>query len=162
MNVKKIVIGLGFMAVGGYFLLKDKATKLSEQFKNVFIFPVAFKKLDAKWNDGKPYITFKLDLKFSNPTPENFNANGLVITLKRVLFYDKNNTFLGGSNININTLNIPANSSIVLPNIPIILDLQSTIINLINLYKAGEFNNNTIKTEAIISVLGLEYKLSQK
>lgn len=162
MNKSKIVIGLGVMALGGYFLLKDKATKLSEQFKNISILPVEFKNLDAKWNDGKPYVSFNLDLKFINPTDENFNANGVVITLKRLLFYDKNSKLLGGSNINVNALNIPAKSSIILPNVPIVLDLQTTLINIINIIKAGNFSANTIKIEAIISVLGLEYKLSQK
>lgn len=161
MSLKKIVVGAGIVAVVGYFLLKDKAEKLIEQFKKITILPVDFKKLNVKWNDGKPYISFNLDLKFKNPTPQNFNANGIVVTLKRLLFYDKNNVFLGGSNVNITSLNIPANSSVILPNIPIVLDLQTTIINAMTIINSGSFNINDIKTEAIISVLGLEYKITQ-
>lgn len=161
MSLKKIVVGAGIVAVVGYFLLKDKAGKLIEQFKNITILPVAFKNLNGKWNDGKPYISFNLDLKFMNPTPQNFNANGIVVTLKRILFYDKNNVFLGGTNVNITSLNIPANSSVILPNIPIVLDVQTTIINAMTIINSGNFNINDIKTEAIVSVLGLEYKITQ-
>lgn len=160
MDIKKIVIGSGLVALVGYALLKDKTGQLAEQFKNLTILPTAFKNLDANWNDGKPYVSFKLDLKFRNPTTQAFNVNGVIITLKRVLFYDKNNAYLGGANVNVKALNIPANSSVTIPGIPIILNLQTTIINAINIINTG-FNINDVKTEAIIGVLGLEYKITQ-
>lgn len=161
MSLKKIAIISGVLAVT-YFLLKDKAQKLTAHFSQVKIFPVGFKNLDGKWNDGKPFVTFNLDLNFINPTPQNFKADGVVITLKRLLFYDKNNVFLGQSDLNLSSLNIPAKANTIVRNVPITLDLQTTIVNAISIInnKSG-FSAEDIKIEAIISILGFEYKLKQ-
>ena len=160
MSVKKIIIVGGILAAG-FYLLKQKADNLTAQFSLVKILPVGFKKLNAKWNAGKPIVSFDLDLKFINPTPQNFTADGVVITLKRLLFYDKNGIFLGQSEINMSSLAVPAKSSTVIKNVPIILDLQTTVINAITIIQNGGFSPENIKTEAVISILGLEYKLKQ-
>lgn len=160
MSVKKIII-IGGILAAGYYLLKKKAENLTTQFSLVKIIPVGFKNLSAKWNNGKPNVSFDLDLKFINPTPQNFSADGVVVTLKRLLFFDKNGIFLGQSEINMSSLNVPAKSSTVLKNVPVILDLQTTVINAISIIKTGGFSPENIKTEAVISILGLEYKLKQ-
>ncbi|MBA0884916.1 hypothetical protein [Flavobacterium undicola] len=160
MSLKKIVVAGGIFMLG-YFLLKDKAKKLTAQFGLVKILPVGFKNLNGKWNNGKPSVSFNLDLNFINPTPQNFKADGVVIVLKKILFYDKNNVFLGQSDINMSSLSIPANSSTVVRNVPVLLDLQTTLINAITIINNGSFVPANIKIEAIISVLGIEYKLKQ-
>ena len=98
MSLKKVLV-IGSIVALGIYLLKEKAQKLTAQFSEVKILPVGFKNLDGKWNDGKPFITFNLDLNFINPTPQNFTADGVIITLKRLLFYDKNNVFLGQTDL---------------------------------------------------------------
>lgn len=160
MSLRKIVIGVGIVAVVGYYLLGNKVKKIIEQFQNVKVYPVAFKNLDAKWNDGIPYVTFKLDLKMVNPTPVNFNASIVAVTLKRILFYDKKNVLFGSSEVNINTLNIPANSSVILKDILVKLDLQTAITTAIAILGNDSFNVKEIRTEAIVSILGIDYKLS--
>jgi len=160
MSLKKIMI-IGGILAAGFYLLKQKADNLTAQFALVKILPVGFKNLNAKWNAGKPNVSFDLDLKFINPTPQNFTADGVVITLKRLLFYDKNGIFLGQSEINMSSLSIPAKSNTVIKNVPIILDLQTTVINAITIIQTGGFSPENIKTEAVISILGLEYKLKQ-
>lgn len=160
MSLKKIVIGAGIVAVAGYFYLQHKIKKIIEQFGFVKIYPVAFKKLDAKWNDGKPFVTFNLDFKLVNPTSENFSAQVMAVTLKRILFYDKKNVLLGSADVNLNAITIKANSSIVIPNVPIKLDLQSTILNILSVINTTTFNSNDIRIEAIVSILGTEHKIS--
>lgn len=160
MKFQKIAI-VGGIIVLGIYLLKEKAKKVTAQFSEVKILPVGFKNLEGKWNSGKPFITFNLDLNFINPTPQNFKADGVIITLKKLLFYDKNNVFLGESTLNMTSLSIPAKSSTVVRNVPVILDLQTTIVNAIAIINKGGFSPENIKTEAIISVFGLEYKLKQ-
>lgn len=160
MSLKKIAV-IGTVAAVVYFLLKDKAKKLTAQFGLVKIIPVGFKNLNGKWNNGKPNVSFNLDLNFINPTPQHFKADGLIIVLKRLLFYDKNNIFLGQSDINMSSLSIPANSSTIIRNVPVSLDLQTTLINAIAIINNGSFLPANIKTEAVISVLGIEYKLKQ-
>lgn len=159
MSAKSIVIGLVITAVAGYFLLKERAKKLTSQFSNIKIIPVGFKNLDGRWNNEKPFISFNIDLQFINPTFNNFEADGVVVTLKKLLFYDKNNKLIGSSNINLSALKIPANSSTIVPNVPIVLDVQTTLINIFNMINAGSFNTKNITTSAIIEVLGVEYKI---
>lgn len=160
MSFNKIVITGGILTIG-YFLLQEKAKKLTTQFGLVKILPVGFKNLTGKWNSGKPAISFTLDLNFINPTPQNFKADGVVVVLKKLIFYDKNNVFLGQSDINMSYLSIPSNSSTIVRNIPVSVDLQTTLINAITIINNGNFVPANIKTEAVISVLGIEYKLKQ-
>lgn len=160
MSFNKIVITGGILTIG-YFLLKEKAKKLTTQFGLVKILPIGVKNFKSNWNSGKPAISFNLDLNFINPTPQNFKADGVVVVLKKLIFYDKNNVFLGQSDINMSYLSIPSNSSTIVRNIPVSLDLQTTLINAITIINNGNFVPANIKTEAVISVLGIEYKLKQ-
>ena len=160
MSVRKIIIGVGIVAVVGYFLLGNKIKKIIEQFQFVKVYPVAFKKFDVKWNDGVPFVTFLLDLKMVNPTQVNFDANFFVVTLKRILFYDKRNMLFGSSEVNINSINIPANSNIILKEIPVKLDLQTAITTAITILRNDGFKINEIRTEAVVSILGIDYTLS--
>ena len=160
MNVRKIIIGVGIVAVVGYFLLGNKIKKIIEQFQFVKVYPVAFKKFDVKWNDGVPFVTFLLDLKMVNPTQVNFDANIVAVTLKRILFYDKRNMLFGSSEVNINSINIPANSNIILKEIPVKLDLQTAITTAITILRNDGFKINEIRTEAVVSILGIDYTLS--
>ncbi|CAN1567596.1 hypothetical protein [Flavobacterium succinicans] len=160
MSVRKIIIGVGIVAVVGYFLLGNKIKKIIEQFQFVKVYPVAFKKFDVKWNDGVPFVTFLLDLKMVNPTQVNFDANIVAVTLKRILFYDKRNMLFGSSEVNINSINIPANSNIILKEIPVKLDLQTAITTAITILRNDGFKINEIRTEAVVSILGIDYTLS--
>ncbi|WP_294961143.1 hypothetical protein [uncultured Flavobacterium sp.] len=160
MSVRKIIIGVGIVAVVGYFLLGNKIKKIIEQFQFVKVYPVAFKKFDVKWNDGVPFVTFLLDLKMVNPTQVNFDANIVAVTLKRILFYDKRNMLFGSSEVNINSINIPANSNIILKEIPVKLDLQTAITTAITIIRNDGFKINEIRTEAVVSILGIDYTLS--
>lgn len=160
MSVNKIVIGAGILAVAGYFYLEQRVKKIIEQFQFVRIYPVAFKKLDAKWNDGKPFVTFNLDLKLVNPTAQNFSAKITAVTLKRILFYDKKNMLLGTANVNVKAINITANSSTIIPNVPVQMDLQTAITNVLGALNVSNFNSNDIRIEVIVSILGTEHKIS--
>ncbi|KFF17373.1 hypothetical protein [Flavobacterium hydatis] len=160
MSVKKIVIGAGILAIAGYFYLEQRVKKIIEQFEFVRIYPVAFKKLDAKWNDAKPFVTFNLDLKLVNPTAQNFSAQLTAVTLKRILFYDKKNMLLGTANVNVKAINIAANSSMIIPNVPVQLDLQTAITNVLGALNVSSFNSSDIRIEVIVSILGTEHKIS--
>jgi hypothetical protein len=160
MSLRKIVVGVGIVAVLGYFLLGDKVKKIIEQFQNVKVVPVAFKSLNTKWNDGVPYVTFKLDLKMVNPTPLNFNASIVAVKLKRILFYNKNNILFGSSEMDINAISIPANSSITIKDIPVAFDLKTALTTAMEMILGKEFNTNDIRTEVVIEILGIDYKLS--
>lgn len=160
MSLPRIVAGVGIVAVLGYFLLGDKIKKIIEQFQNVKVVPAGFKNFNAKWNDGVPYVTFKLDLKMINPTPVSFNASIVAVKLKRILFYDKNKVLFGSSEININAISIPAKASITIKDIPVAFDLKTALTAAMEMILGKGFTTNDIKTEVVIEILGIDYKLS--
>lgn len=158
MSAKKIIIGVGILAVAGYFFLDYKVKKIIERFQFVKIYPTAIKKFNIKWNEGSPFVTFNLDIKLVNPTPEVFSAKIVAVKLKRIIFYDKNNILLGTATVNTEAITIPANGSTTLFDIPIQLELKtiaSTIISVIQ----NSFNLKDIRIETVVSILGTEHKI---
>jgi hypothetical protein len=155
-TLAKAVIGIGIVAVAVNFY-KNKAQKAMSQFQDIAIIPVGLKNFDAKWNNGKPVVKFNIDLNFINPTPTAFNIDGIIMTLKKIVFYDQNDKYIGETVLDMTYLNIPAKSSTTVKNIPIAMDVQTTLINAIALINGG-FKLDKIKTEAVINILGIEYK----
>lgn len=158
MSAKKIIIGAGIIAIAGYFFIEYKVQKIIERFQFVKIYPTAIKKFNIKWNEGSPFVTFNLDIKLVNPTPEVFSAKIVAVKLKRIMFYDKNNILLGTATVNTDAITIPANGSTTLFDIPIQLELKtvaSTIISVIQ----NSFDLKDIRIETIVSVLGTEHKI---
>lgn len=158
MSVKKVVIGVGILAVAGYLFLDYKVKKIIEKFQFVKIYPTSIKNFNVKWNDGQPLISFNLDIKFTNPTTEVFSAKIIAVKLKRIIFYDKSNVQLGTATVNADALTIPANGSTTIYNIPIQLQLQ-TVATAIASAIQKDFGLKDIRIETIVSVLGTEYKI---
>lgn len=158
MSVKKVVIGVGILAVAGYIFLDYKVRKIIEKFQFVKIYPTSIKNFNVKWNDGQPLISFNLDIKFTNPTTEVFSAKIIAVKLKRIIFYDKSNVQLGTATVNADALTIPANGSTTIYNIPIQLQLQ-TVATAIASAIQKDFGLKDIRIETIVSVLGTEYKI---
>jgi hypothetical protein len=156
-TIVKIGIGLGVVAVA-ISLFKNKAQKLVSHFNEIAIIPIGFKNFNGKWNNGKPNVSFSLDLNFINPTPTAFSVDGVVLTLKKIVFYDQKGTYIGETNLNMSSLTIAAKASTTVRNVPISLDLQTTLMNAITVVNSGGFDLSKIKTEVIISILGIEYK----
>lgn len=156
-TIAKIGIGLGLVVVA-ISLFKNKAQQVVSQFSEIAIIPIGLKNFNGKWNNGKPNISFNIDLNFINPTPIVFNVDGVVLTLKKLVFYDQNGIYLGETILNMSSLNIPAKSSTIVRNIPVSLNLQTTLMNAVAIINSGGFDLNKIKTDVIISILGVEYK----
>ena len=156
-TIAKIGIGIGLVAVA-ISLFKNKAQQVVSQFSEISIIPIGLKNFNGKWNNGKPNVSFSLDLNFINPTPTAFSVDGVVLTLKKLVFYDQNGIYIGETNLNMSSLSIAAKSSTAVRNVPISLDLQTTLMNAITIVNSGGFDLSKIKTEVIISILGIEYK----
>ncbi|PWA09510.1 hypothetical protein [Flavobacterium laiguense] len=156
-TIAKIGIGLGLVVVA-ISLFKNKAQQVVSQFSEIAIIPIGVKNFNGKWNNGKPNVSFNIDLNFINPTPTAFSVDGVVLTLKKLVFYDQNGIYIGETNLNMSSLSIAAKSSTAVRNVPISLDLQTTLMNAITIVNSGGFDLSKIKTEVIISILGMEYK----
>lgn len=158
MSAKKIIIGVGILAVAGYFFLDYKIKKIIERFQYVKIYPTAVKNFNLKWNAEQPIISFNLDIRLSNPTAEVFSAKILSVKLKRIIFYDKNDILLGTAVVNTDAITIPAQGSTTIYNIPIQLQLKTVMSNLASAIQ-NDFNLKDIRIESIVSVLGTEHKI---
>ena len=157
----KILAILGTVAVVGtgiYFYAKTKSKQLINQFDKIKTGISALRNFDAKWNDFKPYATFNLDLKFTNPTDQDFRANGIVVKLKRILMYDKQNRLLGTAIPNVTGISIAKNSSTTLKNIPVRLEITASVLNIIQIIQDWKVNPTDFTFETVIDVLGIEYK----
>lgn len=158
MSLRNVVIGVGIVAVTGYFFLDWKIKKLIQQFRYVKIYPTGIKNFNLKWNGDKPVIGFNLDIKLTNPTEEVFAAKILAVKLKRIIFYDKNNVLLGTAIVNTEAITIPAKGSTTIFGIPIQLQLQTVMSSIANAIQ-GKFSIDDIRLETIVSILGTEHKI---
>ena len=156
MSIKKIIaIGLVTGAIG-YVLVKQKIEKISAQYAKIKIIPTGLNNIKLDWNDFKPQLKFNVNLSFSNPTNEDFEVNGIVAKLQRIIILDTTGKAIGVATPNVGKITVPASGEYTLKNVPFILDLQGTIVNIVN-YKL--LSLNSLKFQAIVSVLGYEYKI---
>lgn len=161
MSLKKIIIGVGIIGAIGYFLVKSKITELLAQFDTLKILPAGIKNVSLKWNNGQPYASFFLDLRVENPTAKKFVFDGLLAIVKQIAFYDKKNTLLGIAQTNITMVSINENSFVIVPKVPIKIDLKETALSIISSIKGGGFKPEDISIQSTISILGKEYKIPQ-
>ena len=161
MKGSKIIAGLVIAAAAGtgiYIYAKNKAKSVINQFDKIKTSITGLRNFDAKFNDFKPYATFNIDLKFTNPTDQDFKANGIVIKLARVLMYDKQNRLIGTASPNVSAISISKRSSTTLRNIPVRLEITASILNIIQIINSWKVNPSDFTFETIIDCLGVEYK----
>lgn len=156
MSAKKIIAVslLGLAAAGIY--VQNKVSKIKKQFPKIKIFPAGVRNITTKWNEGKPTLSFDIDLLFKSTLTDNFEINGLFVKLQRIVILDPKGIVVAVATPNVGKITVPANGNYTLKNIPFIIDIQTALINIIN-YK--NINPNSFTYEIIISVLGAEYKI---
>jgi hypothetical protein len=156
MGAKKI-IALGLITASILaVIIKQKIGKATKQYDSLKIIPTGLQNITVDWNDFKPLLKFNMNFKILNPLNEAFEINGVVARLERIIIYDKKGTVLGVTTPNLGKITVPPNRSFTLSKVPFILDVQTLAINLIN-YKS--LTKDSFSFEAIISVLGAEYKI---
>ena len=156
MSIKKI-LAIGLVAGSlGYILVRQKIATLTKQFESIKIMPTGINSIKFEWNDFKPQLKFNLDITFSNPLTDTFQVNGMVAKLQRLIILDASGKALAVVTPNTGKIVVPANGNYTLKNVPVVLDLQGSIITVSN-YKLLTLKN--LKTEAIVTILGYEYKI---
>lgn len=161
MSLKKIIIGIGIIGAFGYFLVKKKMDELTTHLMELKIIPTGIKNVSLKWNNGLPYVSFFLDLRVENPTSKKFVFDGLLAVIKKISFYDKKQALLGIAETNITMVSINSNSFVLIPKVPIKIDLKETVLNIITSIKNKGFKPEEITIETTISILGIQYKITQ-
>lgn len=156
MTTKNIFIVAGITIAAAGFVIKDEIERLRSLFAQFKIAPIAIRNFSAKLNGFEPTMSFNMDLHFFNPTYQNFVANGTLMIIKKLLFYDQSGNFIGVSDANIRSLKVDANTGTTVKNVPITLDAKMLIGAVAAMISNGLKPEN-IKVEMIVSVLGLEY-----
>lgn len=137
---KKIYIGVGIavvlIALFGYKWFTRKTEAATIIFKNLSIKPVGIRNLSLQ----NTFLKFNLDIELFNSTNESLEIDTLgLATISRLTFYYKNN-YVGQSVGNIEQFVINENSSTIIRNIPVEINL----INALDLLP--EFINNGLPT----------------
>lgn len=159
-NTKKIVLAAILLLFGGIIIASEKVSKLVAIFQKMTIKPASLpKKVNfSNANDlGVPQnVSFLIDLKITNPDFESFSASGFgVAQLKSVDIYLKD-VLIGTANINLDEIDIPAQSEYILKDLPVNGNTLSILSN------ATAFSNlslTDLKFIATIEVAGIEYEI---
>jgi hypothetical protein len=150
--VKKILLGSAVAISVLSFLAYRKIKQLQEIFSLIEITPVDFRNLKISTKT----IEFDLDIKFTNPTGENFNVKGYVATLQRLNFF-YSGIYIGTANKVFNELSVPANNQLIVKNIPVVLPTTTILQNATNLI---DFDFNKLQVQAVVSIGSTEYYIN--
>lgn len=143
----KIAIGAGIAAIG-YLAFKGNSLK-NAAFQLVY----GINKISKLQMDWKTFnLKAVLDLKITNPTSTPIGITGAnMLTVKQINLIDAiSRKKIGTAILNMEEISIPANDSIVLPNIPI----SVPVIDGINVLNSSLSN---LVAEIVVVILGKEY-----
>lgn len=150
---KKIMFSLAALVALVLYFGYQKSKKLIAVFEKMEISPNKISGLKINLND----LNFNLDLLFRNPTIDDFSVTGFgVAKLKEVdVYYD--GVYLATSPINLTSISIPAQGSLIVHNVPVVVKNYLKIIAtnpalLTNI--ATNFNVGKVTTTARIEVAG--------
>lgn len=144
----KIAVGVGIAGIIGYLATKGNNLK-NAVFELVYAID-KISKLQMDWTTLS--LKAKLDLKITNPTSTNIGIDtASMLTVKQINLIDAvTRKKIGTAILNMGNISIPANDSIVLPNIPIVVPILDGV---------GVMNNelSNLVAEIVIVVFGKEY-----
>jgi hypothetical protein len=151
---KKILYGsIAAIALFAIYGAK-RATELAAVFNEMTIEPNSAPK---KVKINLQTLSFNMDFLLSNPSNEDFAVSGYIATLKLIKVYYKG-IFLGFANVNIDTVSVPSNNTMVLHDLPIQIPVKN-VVNLLTDLLDFDFNLMTFK--AIIDVAGTQFEIGE-
>jgi hypothetical protein len=150
--VKKIIIGTTVLLGLAAYFAYTKFMQLKAIFDKIEISAVNARSFKFSLTD----IRFLVDIKFLNPTADDFEVKGYVIELNRLNFF-YNGTYLATAKSVFNEINVPRNNELIIQNIPVILPTANLVKNALLL---SSFDKNKLTVEAVISAGGNEYLIN--
>jgi hypothetical protein len=151
---KYLFIGGSVLGIG-YLVVKNKIDKWQEIMMKLVPIPTAIRQIGVV--GGK--FSFKIDIKLINPTNEDFNPNGVIVTLKRIDIKTAGGLKIGTVTINKNSLTIPAKKSFILQNVLVEVPIYDALVNLPTFLKIKSIAD--VKMDIVLGSLGQEYVISQ-
>lgn len=144
----KIFIGIGLFLLLVSYLGYKKAKKLQAIFEKISITVKSFRNLKISLSD----IRLNVDVEMFNPTGEDFDVSGYLVTLSRLNFFYKGK-YLATARPELDTVLIPANNKLKIENIPVVLPTASVVAYAMEFLS---FDINKLSVEAVINVAGTE------
>ena len=144
----KIFIGIGLFLLLVSYLGYKKAKKLQAIFEKISITVKSFRNLKISLSD----IRLNVDVEMFNPTGEDFDVSGYLVTLSRLSFFYKGK-YLATARPELDTVLIPANNKLKIENIPVVLPTASVVAYAMEFLS---FDINKLSVEAVINVAGTE------
>jgi len=120
MSIIKTVLSLGALAATGIAVFSKG--KYGE-YKNV-INSLQFKIEKIKKVSFQNGVTFDVDINIINPTNTAIDVPGKQLVIKSIQFFAKNGNKLGVAQPNLSNIQLPANGSRLITNIPVQLSLS--------------------------------------
>lgn len=155
--MKKTLV-ISSLVLGAVFLFaKDKVINVLADYEAVF------KQLKIKiaginnLNITSNQLTANVTLNITNPTAVNLGLDtNSYVTLKKLLFYTESGKYIGEALPNISAIQLPAQSTITTPEIPVLVPLNTNAIT-IGLELLGNSKNLQVKAE--IEALNTTYTI---
>lgn len=154
LRVKHVVIGLSVLGLGVIYV-NERVKKLSEIMVKLIPIPSGFRNFSIKHF----VLYFNFDVTIHNPTNQDFNPKGIIVTVKRIEIKDNTGNLIAKVNINKNSINIPAGGKYILKDLALEIDAYSNVLNAANLLKIRSLAD--VKTDVVVSILGVEHIIPQ-
>ena len=151
-RAKHIVITGVLLGIGAIWY-RSKLNKWKETMKKLKALPTGIRNFDINFKR----MRFNLDVTIYNPTSDNFNPDGIVATVKRIILKDKTAKRIATITVNKSFLCIPAKGKHILKDLIVEIPILENISNWQNLSQIKSIND--IQTETILGVLGKEYSI---
>ena len=151
--IKDIFIGT-LIAGTAYVLFQKKYNNWKSTITKLRALPTGFRNLKVE----SSIIKFNIDVTIVNPTNEDFKPDGVIAVLQKVNIKDSQGNVIASVNVNRSYIIIPAQSKIVMKDLPVEVPIIKNLLNWKNLIAIKSIND--IKLESVITVLGKEYLIT--
>jgi hypothetical protein len=153
-KAKHIVITGAIVGVG-VWLYSTKIDKWKQTMAKLKALPTGIRNFDINFKR----IRFNLDVTLYNPTTDNFNPDGIIAVVKRIVLKDKNTRRIATIIVNKSFINLPAKGKFELKNLLVEIPVIENLSNWQSLSSITGIKD--LQIETIIGVLGKEYSIIQ-
>lgn len=151
-TAKHIVITGALLGIGVLWY-SSKLNKWKETMTKLKALPTGIRNFDINFKR----LRFNLDVTLYNPTSDNFNPDGVIAVVKRIVLKDKAAKRIATITVNKSFISIPAKGKFELKDLLVEIPILENLSNWQSLSQITGLKD--VQTETIIGVLGKEYSI---
>ena len=159
-KTKHILFASALLIIGAIMLTSDKINRLMAIFQKISFKPASFMKNVQFSNPNELSLpqnfSFLIDLKVINPDFESFTASGLGVAKLRTVDFYLQTTHIGTAIVDLEDIDIPAESEYILKNLKVTGKTLSILSNAPSLI---DLKLTDLRFIATIEVLGIDYEI---